>query len=426
MPDNAPRNGSHGVGRSFLDLCFVLLGKAATLGVVFIGGILAARFGGASAYAGFVAGMSFALLMDGILGTAFDLEVVRLGTSEKVSVDSAKVQATAFHLKWATLLLVSCLSLGFAFGFDLDLGSLPLLPSLLAASGILMARSIAVSVQLRGKFGEYSRIDAGQSLLRLGCFLLIAALGFVSPSSFLGVYAVVGALVVVWGIRKGYLAGVGSRFPSRGESVDFVKGMGATFFILACGATTGRGDVFALSLILDESRFAEYGVASQLTQLLSQLALYASVITQPRLMGAMRTGSLGKLAGLNLVVFLAAVGAYFVVMQLGLLELGVRLVFGADYLGSVQYLEILVLGGLLDLLIVPVFMTLGVMVAKKASAWGESIVAILFAVAVAYAIGRTEGEALLVAVAWIFVGTRLAKLLLYVGLYLRLGDRYSQ
>lgn len=409
-------------GQSVLDLLFVLLGKAATLGAVFIGGVVAARFGGISVYGSFVAGIALALLLDGVLGTAFDLEVVRSATKDGVS-DSEKVetQRSAFHLKWISIAVLTSGFIVLDGLYQFETGSLPVLPALVAALGVLLARSVAVALQIDERFGLYSKVDGAQSILRLAGFALVALLGVVTAGTLLYAYAIVGLLIVFWGCLKQGLGPVVLRFPRNASATRFFGSMSGMFFIIACGAATGRGDVLALSFFTDERTLAPYGVASQLTQLLSQLALYASVVTQPRIQGEWSRGRLGRLAAANAAAFLALSLVCWMAWYLGLVEWGIELVFGAEFLGALPLLEILALGGLLDVLIVPVFMTLAILVDRRSAVWGEVAIALLFVAATVLVLTRCPLDIQLASMAWVFVGTRAAKLMLYGWIFLRLS-----
>lgn len=402
-----------------VDVLLVLAGKIATLLAVFLGGVIAARMGGAEVYGGFVSGIALALLLDGVLGTALDLEVVRTASIDSPS-RQLEAQRVTFHLKWVFVVSLAVLSLAAVTVFGLDTGSLPVFPALFAALGVLLARSVAVNLQVKRCFKTYSRLDAVQSLLRLAAFGFVGVLGAATAGNLLSSYALVGLAVVAWGIRSGNLSGVATHWPNIIESKRLLTSIGATFLIIACGSITGRGDVLFLSFSVDEHTLAPYGVASQITQLLSQLALYVSVVTQPRILRDQREGKLGQLALANAGLFLLASLVCLVAFQSGLVEKGIVWVFGDGFMLAYPLLQILVIGGLADLLIVPVFMTLAVLTCKRWVAFGESLIAILFFCALGFVLAKVPEDQQLGSVAWIFVGTRLAKLFLYGLLFVKL------
>lgn len=414
-------SSSPSLARSVLDVLLVLSGKGATVLAVFIGGVIAARLGGPEAYGGFVSGITLALLLDGVLGTALDLEVVRSASTESES-RQIEVQRVAFHLKWFSVALLGIVGGGIVGIYGIDTGSLPLFPALCAALGVLLARSVAVNLQIKRRFGTYSRLDAVQSLLRLATFTLVGVAGSATAAGLLYGYALVGLLVVAWGMGSGILRGVATGVPDLGESQRLLAPIGAMFLIVACGAATGRGDILVLSLVVEEATLAPYGVASQVTLLLSQLALYMSVVTQPRILADQREGRLDRLAIVNVWFFLLACLCCWIAWQSGAVEWMIVWTFGEAYLPALPLLRILILGGLADLLIVPVFMTLAVLSDRRLAAAGEGVIAVAFFVALGYVVSSASADQRLIAVAWIFVSARVAKLVLYGLLFAKLRN----
>ncbi|MDQ8180651.1 hypothetical protein [Pelagicoccus sp. SDUM812005] len=406
--------------RGIWDLLLVFFGKSATLLVVFAGGLMAARFGGASVYGGFVAGITLALLLDGVLGSAFDLRVLQVSSGELGDGGTESLQRAGFHLKWIVLACLLVIYLVSDAIWDFEGGSLPVWGAVAASFGIVLARSVALSLQMAGRFRLYSKLDVSQGALRMFGFCLLALFGAVSAEGFLFCYAAVGVLVVFWACGALGMRPVFGRLPSGKDASQFLSGLGAIFVVLALGAVTGRADLLALSLQVDESSLAAYGAASQLTQLLSQLALYACVVTQPKVVRVWERGALARYVVANVGAAVGVGALCGLAFWLGMGEFVVRLLFGEDFSATVGILEIMVWGGIVDLLVVPVFMTLGILKAPRMSAVAEAVVFIFFVVACGFLLGRGGLEWWLHGMAWIFVGTRLLKLVFYVAIVLGL------
>ena len=63
--------------KNVVNFLLVLGGKVSVTGVIFIGGILVARFSGAAEYGVFCVAMSAVLICDGMIGAPLDMAAVR-------------------------------------------------------------------------------------------------------------------------------------------------------------------------------------------------------------------------------------------------------------------------------------------------------------------------------------------------------------
>lgn len=410
--------------KRYLDFCFVLLGKFSMIGVILLGGIITARMGGAEEYAIFILVISSALVIDGVLGTSLDLTVIRYATDDpNISRERIhRCQALAFHIKWLSvvgLLLAYCL-LQHMFHLE-SLASYPILSVLLVGLGLLLSRSVLVDAQIQKKFRIYSAVDGVQGLVRMAFFGVLALTGVTQAHYYLGAYGGTGVLVLfigVWGLKQKFVL---AQLPGGAEVKQLFHFAGAMTFIIACGTLTGRGDIILLSFSQSKIDLAHYGVASQIVQLLIQLSLYSSVLTQPRIIQDLREGTLNKLLGLNVIIVIGLSLLSVIFWYSGVFDWGVQFLFGQDFKPALPLLKILYIGGIFDLLLVPVLVTLGVLVAPKWCAWGELAITILFFSVGYFIIHTMAADQARFAMAWTFVGVRVCKLLFYCLLYLRIA-----
>lgn len=409
--------------RTLLDFLFVILGKFSMIGVILLGGVIIARTGGPAEYGLFILIVSSALLIDGVLGTSLDLAVIRYasGSADVARGDVIRCQAFAFHVKWGVVagLLMAWLLLS-RFGPGHSLTTYPVLSTLLVSLGLLVSRSVLVDAQVQKHFRIYSSIDGLQGLIRMVLFGALWWAGCSKAIYFLGVYGGTGFLALLGGVfilRQRFIT---SPLPSREEMVGLFRFAGAMTFIIACGTLTGRGDIILLSFAESKESLAHYGAASQVVQLLTQMALYASVLTQPRILQELRQGTLTKLLMANVVAVAMISLLSIVIWKAGLMAWGIQLLFGEAFLESVPLLQIQFAGGLLDLLLVPVLVTLGVLVAPRACAWGELAITLLFFAGGLLIITHVPAGQTSTAMSWAFVGVRLAKLVFYALLCLRI------
>jgi O-antigen/teichoic acid export membrane protein len=409
--------------KNLLEFILVLGGKASIVGVIFVGGVLVARLAGPVEYGVFSVAITAVLLCDGMIGAPLDMAAVRFSswhTGERPRTQ--RFEAMALHLKLmlAAILFLSALALRPFYArlsSHLADGSFPFVACLAATACLLAARSAGTGLQIRHRFKEYSLLDLSQGAVRLLGFAMFAALGLARTLEFLGAYAVAALGAALCGLAffgQNYLLGA---WPSRDDASRMLRYCGYSAGIIALGTVTGRGDLLILATARGSASVSAYGLASQLTLLVAQVALYASVLTQPRVIPLAREGRVRAvfMTNLALVAVAALVGA--LLLHPDLLRWATTLVFGKGFDRAVPLLRILLLGALLDLLIVPVLMVFCIQVCPAQTFRGEILITGGFlAAALAAATGRFPLPAEQ-AMAWVAVGTRVAKLLLYGGLF---------
>lgn len=411
--------------KTLVDFLFVLGGKFSNLTVVLLGGLLVARAAGPAEYGIFVVAMSLVLLGDGLLGAPLDLAAVRffaLHSAEPGRVRGMEAMALQLKILLAALAFLGVCALRPLLALQwpaVSDPSFPLLTCGIALTSLLMARSTATCLQNRREFRLYSAIDFLQGMLRAGGFIVLAWLGRPTAASFIGIYALAAAGAAAGGwcfLGQWHLFG---RWPGRADALRLMGYCGYTGGIVALGTITGRGDMMVLALQRGTGGSAAYGMASQLAQLLTQVAMYASVLTQPRILGLERQGRLRGLLALNLVVvgcvglLVMAVGGPWSILPRVLEALG------PGFSGSAPLLRILLLGVVLDWVLLPLLMVYCLQVCPREAFLGEIMITVLFAGAVASAVAGVWSWPIEPLLAVVAVLGRAAKLVLYLGLFLR-------
>jgi O-antigen/teichoic acid export membrane protein len=410
--------------KSLVDLTLVMAGKFTSLVVLFLGGVLIARTAGPLEYGVFAVAMTLVLLGDGMIGAPLDLAAVRFFALHPGERDrTERFEAMTLQLK---------LILGtFAFAAALSMRSLlelrwpalaaqdfPLSSCFLALLALLAARSTATTLQNRQRFRLYSIVDLAQGTARAVGFLLLTWLQLARAAPYVLTYglAAFGAALAGWlALQQRHLL---RRWPTRSDSVLMLRYCGYTAGILTLGTITGRGDLLLLASVKGASGSAAYGLASQIALLLAQAAMYASILTQPRLLMLHRQE---RIRGLFTINFIAVVCFSLLTLLLwspAAITNGLAIVFGEGFASSVPILRILLVGVFLDWLIVPVLMVFCIQVCPRKVFLGEILIATLFLALGTAAIAQTWPWPPEQMLAWIAVLGRAAKLLLYGGLFL--------
>jgi O-antigen/teichoic acid export membrane protein len=270
----------------------------------------------------------------------------------------------------------------------------------------VVLRSTLAWLQTATRFREYAAVDVLNGLLRIGAMVAVGLAGMRSAEAFLAVLAIAIAgtyIASLFVIRQPYLTAPRA---SR-EDVRAILGFfGATAGILILGTFTGRSDVFFVKRMVSAEAAGFYAAAAQVASIITMLASYACVILQPRLMHAGRASirrlalvsvGIGALAALVLLPAAHFAGAW-----------GMALVFGDAFAVSAGVLVVLLIGTCLDLIFMPVLMTLSLQTRARASLMGEVVITAVF-IGLIVALGDRGA----MTIAWIATGIRGLKLVLY-------------
>jgi O-antigen/teichoic acid export membrane protein len=153
-----------------------------------------------------------------------------------------------------------------------------------------------------------------------------------------------------------------------------------------------------------------YAAAFHIASVVTLLAGYISVVSQPRIVAWVRDRRAAGFVRLNMLLGIAAsiviIGVSYLLPQL------VIWVFGDAYAAARPLLTILLFGACLDLLIMPVLLTFALQLLPRQALVTEAVIAAVF-FATVFTIDGLDPMTM----AWIVSAVRGAKLLSYLGIF---------
>jgi O-antigen/teichoic acid export membrane protein len=262
-----------------------LAGGALTLG---LGLALIGSFGPVE-YGRYVFAVTLILLADAVIGTPFDLAVIRR-VQARVATDAAMavaVERTAFWLKLGltgVLAALVAVTVGRAAG-----GLMPYVA--LAALSVMMLRSALLHLQLRQRFRAYGGIELAHLVFKNGPILALILTDAATPGRILLCLAVgpalaaVAALPLMRGLRL-----------ARPPFMAHFGAVGRLVFwyvpTLALGATLAQLDILMLGVMRPGAALGHYGAAAVAASLPGMLGMYLGVVLTPRVVSAAAAGTL--------------------------------------------------------------------------------------------------------------------------------------
>ncbi len=259
-------------------------------------------------------------MSDAVLGSAFDVAVVRMVTSEhrRGPSYSAEVQKAALQAKVAGCAALALATIAFArpisrILFHQESAATLLLLSVLALLALLVLRSLQTAFQVSGRFVLYGLTDILHSAAKFGGIGLLLAFGTVQPVRVLLLYAM------------GPLAVAATLLLTAGRSIlqaSFqwgvcreVLGLAKWYFgAAAAGSTTSRMDILLVSAVAGTAQAGVYSSAQTVVLPLQLLGMYMGVVLAPRIIPLWESGRLasiywpaqGALAGISILIYALA------------------------------------------------------------------------------------------------------------------------
>ena len=306
------------------------------------------------------------LLADGILGSAFDMGVVRLVPTLHAGQPgrARSIESAALYTKFLIMTAISLLLIPAASPIATKVFGLPnsgrlVYLSCAAAIALLAFRSVQVHLQVTQRFAIYGAFDLMASLLRLGGVGLVGTLLEPNPAYLLMVLVAAPAIAFVAGIAtvgRSLLRVEPGILSESAELMSVVKWTLVTFCVTTVAA---KIDLMLLSTWSTMESVGIFSAGQLLTMIPELLGMYLAVVVSPRIMPAIRDGTFGAMFRRFQT---AAVVVAVVALVLGLASLGViREYFLPDeYRRSAKILAILLPGALFSMvnfpLVVPTLM----------------------------------------------------------------------
>jgi O-antigen/teichoic acid export membrane protein len=273
-------------GMAALPRAALLVGASKLLGGVTLVGlnVWIARTLPPAEYGMFAFGVSTILLLDGALGAAIDLAVLK---SAAASAEPASYERGGLVLKALALGAAGVVAAiaGDAFGwlaFDAPGGRALFLLTVTAAGGLLLLRSAQTHCQLTAAFGRFGTFDVAHTSLRVALVCAVIGLGVASPIVVIACYAAAAVAAGAVAVARTIGAPSASALADTarlGELWRFVRMAGATF---AVGAVVGRLDLLALAVAGTPHDLGVYSAALALATVPELLGTYLAPAFTPR------------------------------------------------------------------------------------------------------------------------------------------------
>ncbi len=267
--------------------------------------------------------LSGLLMMDGLLGSAFDLATVRISTNNcgDDRTVSYQAQQSCIALKLGAVLIAGLLLLTFhkllLHMFFNGYGNAPLALTLLSGFAVLVLRSAQIYFQLEKRFSSYGMIDLGHSglkILGIGCLIATAKL---TPTYVMAVYFVApSTLVLLWAIRNGREIFTHAVFSFAMTRQMFGQ---ARWYLLTFGIGTlvARGDLWLVAHYTNMHTAGMYSAAQLLALIPPMIGTYLSVVVSPRIMPLFNSGRLLAFTGrVQSSLLLLSVAGYVLALTL--------------------------------------------------------------------------------------------------------------
>jgi O-antigen/teichoic acid export membrane protein len=295
MPAYLSKLNSRFLRQATLVILPKLVAGAGTAGI----GLVMVRFMSPSQFGVLSLCLSGLMMMDGLLGSAFDLAAVRIATSLP-DVDGAvsyEAQQSCMVLKMGAVVVAGLLLVLFhgvlLSKFFGGYGSASLLATtLLAGCAVLLVRSAQIYFQLEKRFSSYGLIDLGHSGLKLIAVGGLIAVGKLTPGNVMTVYLVAPALLfLIWAVREGRPIFASTRFSS--EMLRRMFGQ-ARWYLLTFGIGTlvARADLWLVARYTSVHTAGLYSAAQIIALVPPMIGTYLSVVVSPRVMPLLNSGRL--------------------------------------------------------------------------------------------------------------------------------------
>lgn len=273
-----------------------LMGGALTLGMSLA---LIGSFG-PSDYGRYTFSVTLIVLADAVIGTPFDLAVIRL-VQASIAADPGRALAAERIALWLKLAVTGAVAALVAVAVGRSAGDLMPLVAL-AALGAMVLRSALLHLQLRQRFRAYGGIELAHVLFRNTPILALILWEVATPERVLACLAAGPALAAVtaWLLIRRRLAAEAPG-PSAGMGA---AGMGAgtvgrlvMWYVptLALGATLAQLDILMLGVMRPGDALGHYGAAAVAASVPGMLGMYLGVVLTPRVVSAAAAGTLRRL-----------------------------------------------------------------------------------------------------------------------------------
>ena len=301
-------------GRLIRDIVLTVLPKVAGGALTLLLSLVLVAVLPVEAYGAYSYAINLILLSDAILGTPFDLSVIRRAQSHARDDPALAVgvERQAIGLKAVCLVIMAAGAALLAYAVP---GAIPLDPVLLGATiaavvTLLLFRSVLLHLQMRERFHAYGALELTNVTAKMAPAFGLIALGLAAPLPIVGLLALGPALAMAAG-----LAGPARGLASPGDGVShrgpLLRSLGWYFPTLALGATLARADLLILGAMVPAAALGIYGAAAVIASVPTMVGLYIGIVLTPRIVYRAEAGTLGPFYVRALLALgIAAIGAF--------------------------------------------------------------------------------------------------------------------
>ncbi len=308
--------------RTLSDLTFVVLPKLLGGAGIFLVNILLLRYLGPEQFGLYSLCVTGILLSEGVLGTPFDIAVLRLAQASLARDEGRAIAIERQALKQKLPLAVAMLALALAAsGWLLPSASSGNRWVLVAISGsaviaMLLQRSILTHLQIRQRFVRYGITDLMQIVVKFGGIALLLLFFPVRPEYLIAFLALGPALSALFGGL--YFARPLFTHPAtRVDRESLWEHAKWYFATIGLGATIGRLDILMLGSLAPLEQVGVFAAAQVIAMIPELLGGYASVVLSPRIIPHCRRGDFRRFfIEAQMVLTIVAVGAYVAALLL--------------------------------------------------------------------------------------------------------------
>lgn len=228
------------------------------------------------------------VLMDGMIGAALDLAVVKLEPLSHLEPSGSPVEQAAMGLKSvACLLFGGCLLV-----LSGPIGRLllhrsdarPLFAAWTAATiGVLLLRSVQLSLQLRTRYLAFACIEFLNTTLRIGLVFALVSQGHASSTGVVSAYAAATAVALMAGLLTLMrVSGIHRWWGLRG-TMQVLRAGATALSTYGFSAVVSRLDVFVLAALVSPAQLGIYTSAFTMAMIPEIAATYAAPAFLPRI-----------------------------------------------------------------------------------------------------------------------------------------------
>ncbi|MCA8869191.1 MAG: hypothetical protein KDA67_11120 [Rhodobacteraceae bacterium] len=263
------------------------------------------------------------LLADAIIGTPFDLAVIRVAQPIIKSDPSTAlaIERQAFFLKLllATLIILMAFALFLVLDIKLAQHQRPMALILVTGAailGLLTIRSLLLHMQMREAFAKYGKVELLHVALKMVPAFALVGFGMATPLNILLCFFL--APIIATGAM---LFQIKFEASEKARSLDHIPSLARSLAwylpTLALGATLARMDILLMGGFLPAKSLGAYGAAVTLASVPDMIGMYLGIVLTPRVVKYAHAGQLGPFFRRNQLLLMAVSAACYV----GLLSL---------------------------------------------------------------------------------------------------------